>query len=149
VIIKTEQCPLQKDIEVTIKYPEKTKAVESIVSFLNSIEMKLECYSEDSAKLLNVSDIYYIESFDKKTLVFCENENYQTKYRLYQLNEKLAKNNFVQTFCQYLKNQKRCKRDKRTAEKTQRKYRYCNLAVNSCNWVNFVIINCFYVLHSE
>jgi len=94
--IKLEQCPLQKDIEIIIKYPQKNKVVERIVLLLNSVNTKIECYSEDSQKPVNISDIYYIESLEKKALVYCEKENYYTKYRLYQLNEKLTDYGFVQ-----------------------------------------------------
>jgi DNA-binding LytR/AlgR family response regulator len=45
---------------------------------------------------VNISDIYYIESVDKVTDVFCKNEKYRTKYRLYQLYEELADKGFIQ-----------------------------------------------------
>jgi len=93
--VKLEQCPLQKDIEVKIKYSEKNKIVESIVSFLNSIDSKIECFIEQNLKQVNISDIYYIESFEKKTLVYSEKECHHTKYRLYQLNEKLIGCGFI------------------------------------------------------
>jgi DNA-binding LytR/AlgR family response regulator len=58
--------------------------------------MQVECYSDDSVKLVNVSDIYYIESIDKKTVVHCKKGNYLVKSRLYQIHEKLKGNGFVQ-----------------------------------------------------
>ena len=94
--IKLEQCPMQNDIEIRIKYSVKNKTIERIVSMLKTINDKIECYSEDVLKKINVSDIYYIESVDKKTFIYCEKENYQIKYRLYQLSEKLADHDFVQ-----------------------------------------------------
>ena len=96
MILKLEQHAVQKDIEVIIKYPVKNKVVERIVSLIKSVDTQIECYSDDIVKLVNVSDIYYIESIDKKTIVFCENESYQVKSRLYQIYEKLANNGFVQ-----------------------------------------------------
>ena len=96
MILKLEQQSSQKDIEVIIKYPVKNKTVERIVSLIKSVDMQIECYSDDIVKPVNVSDIYYIESIDKKTIVFCENESYQVKSRLYQIYEKLANNGFVQ-----------------------------------------------------
>ena len=96
MILKLEQQVSQKDIEVIIKYPVKNKIVERIVSLIKSVDAQIECYSDDVLKMVNVSDICYIESIDKKTFVFCENENYQVKSRLYQIYEKLADNGFVQ-----------------------------------------------------
>jgi len=96
MIIKLEQCPLLNDIEVTIKYPINNKKIENIVSLLKSFDTKIDCYSEDALKQINISDIYYIESVDKRTFIYSEKENFQVKFRLYQLYEKLAVFGFVQ-----------------------------------------------------
>jgi len=96
MIINLEQNDLQKDIEISIKYPVKSRIVERIVSFIKSVDMQIECYSDDIVKLVNVSDIYYIESIDGKTIVCCEKEKYLVKSRLYQIYEKLMDNGFIQ-----------------------------------------------------
>jgi len=96
MILKLVQSNAQNDIEIVITYPVKNKIVERIVSLVKSVDAQIECYSDDIVKLVNVSDIYYIESIDKKTLVFCEKGNYQIKKRLYQIYDELADNGFVQ-----------------------------------------------------
>ena len=96
MIINLEQNDLQKDIEISIKYPMKSRIVERIVSFIKSVDMQIECYLDDIVKLVNVSDIYYIESVDGKTIVCCEKEKYLVKSRLYQIYEKLMDNGFIQ-----------------------------------------------------
>lgn len=96
MILNIEQNLSKRDIEVTITYPVKNKIVERIISLVKSVDMQIECYSDDIVKLVNVLDIYYVESIDKKTIVFCENENYQIKDKLYQIYEKLASKGFVQ-----------------------------------------------------
>jgi DNA-binding LytR/AlgR family response regulator len=96
MILNIEQNLSKRDIEVTITYPVKNKIVERIISLVKSVDMQIECYSDNIVKLVNVLDIYYVESIDKKTIVFCENENYQIKDKLYQIYEKLASKGFVQ-----------------------------------------------------
>jgi len=96
MILKLEQKAAQKEIEVAISYPVKNKTVERIVSLIKSVDKQIECYSDDCIKWVCVSDIYYIESVDKRTIVFCEKESYQIKKRLYQVYEELADNGFVQ-----------------------------------------------------
>jgi DNA-binding LytR/AlgR family response regulator len=96
MLLNLEHRKTHKDIEVIIIYPEKNKTVERLVSFINSLNIKIEGYTEDSKKQINVSDIYYIESEDKIAVIFCEKENYRTKYRLYQISEKLSGLGFVQ-----------------------------------------------------
>jgi len=96
MILKIEQNPTYGDIEVLITCPVKNKIVERIVSLIKSVDTQIECYSDDSIKLVNVSDIYYIESVDGKTVVCCEKDNYFVKSRLYQIYEKLRDNGFIQ-----------------------------------------------------
>ena len=73
MLLNLENRKTHKDIEVTIIYPEKNKTVERLVSFINSLSIKIEGHTEDSIKQINVTDIYYIESNDKIAVVFCEN----------------------------------------------------------------------------
>jgi DNA-binding LytR/AlgR family response regulator len=96
MILKLEHNAAQKDIEISISYPVKNKTIERIVSLIKSIDKQIECYSDDSIKRVSASDIYYVESVDKRTIVFCEKENYQSRKRLYQVSEELADNGFVQ-----------------------------------------------------
>jgi len=96
MVINLKQDVLQKDIEISITYPVKNKTVERIVSLIKSVDTQIECYSDDIVKLVNVSDIYYIESVDNRTIVCCEKENYLVKNRLYQIYEKLKDNGFIQ-----------------------------------------------------
>jgi DNA-binding LytR/AlgR family response regulator len=96
MLLNLEHRKTQKDIEVSIRYPEKNKTIESTVSFINLFSVKIEDYTKDSMKLINVPDIYYIESEDKTAVIFCEKESCRTKYSLFQKNEKLVGYNFVQ-----------------------------------------------------
>jgi len=96
MLLNLEHRKTHKDIEVSIIYPEKNKTVERLISFINSFSIKIEGYAEDSIKQINAPDIYYIESEDKVAVIFCEKEYYRTKYRLYQMSDKLAELGFVQ-----------------------------------------------------
>jgi len=96
MLLNLEHRKTHKDIEVTIIYPEKNKTVERLISFINSLSIKIEGHTEDSIKQINVPDIFYVESDDKIAVIFCENESYKTKYRLYQITEKLNRFGFVQ-----------------------------------------------------
>jgi len=96
MLLNLEHRKTHRDIEVSIIYPEKNKTVERLISFINSLSVKIEGYAENSIKQINAPDIYYIESEDKVAVIFCEKEYYRTKYRLYQISEKLAELGFVQ-----------------------------------------------------
>ncbi len=94
--IKTEQDLSCNEIEVIIKYPQKDKQVNRIIDFLQSFDMQIKCAGDNVEQMINILDIYYIESVDKKTFVYLENAVYRTDFRLYQLKDKLRAYGFVQ-----------------------------------------------------
>lgn len=94
--IKTEQDLSCTEIEVILKYPQKDKQVNRIIDFLQSFDMQIKCDSDNAERMINILDIYYIESVDKKTFVYLENTVYHTDFRLYQLKERLQTYGFVQ-----------------------------------------------------
>jgi len=96
MILKLLQNKSQKETEVQITYSVMDKTVSRIVSLVKSAGSQLECYSGNTVKMVSISDIYYVESIDKKTIVFCDNESFNVKSRLYQIYEKLKSHGFVQ-----------------------------------------------------
>jgi len=97
MVLKLEQKKTQNDVEVLITYPQKNQFIERLVSLINSTDMQLPCYSKGELILVNASDILFIErTVDKKTVVNCEKNCYQSKEWLYQIFEKLRNIRFVQ-----------------------------------------------------
>jgi DNA-binding LytR/AlgR family response regulator len=96
MIIRVEQDFTKKEIEVLIKHYNMHREVERIVTLIQLAEKQIQCNMSGKEILVNVSDIYYIESVDKKTFVYCEKVVYRTELRLYQLLEMLSKSGFVQ-----------------------------------------------------
>lgn len=94
--IKTEQNSSCSEIEITMKYPQKDERVNRIIDFLQSFDMQIRCDMDNAERMVNIRDIYYIESVDKKTFVYLENAVYHTDFRLYHLKDKLQKYGFVQ-----------------------------------------------------
>lgn len=94
--IKAEQDLSCNEIEIMIKYPHKDRQVDRIIDFLQSFDMRIKCAGENAEKMINILDIYYIESVDKKTFVYLENAVYRTDLRLYQLKNRLQTYGFVQ-----------------------------------------------------
>ena len=96
MIVRVEQHETQKDIEVLITYPQMNKFVERIVSFINSLDLQIPCFSDDCIEFIKASEIYYVESIDNKTIIHCDKNNYQVKKRLYQIYETLKEVEFIQ-----------------------------------------------------
>jgi DNA-binding LytR/AlgR family response regulator len=95
MVLKLEKDTTQNDIEIVIKYPAENKTIDDIVSFLRTFDTQIECYSKNGIKRANASDIFYVESKNKMTEVFCEKESYQANFRLYQLYDKLSDKGFI------------------------------------------------------
>lgn len=93
--IKAEQDLSCEDIEITIKYSQKDKRLTRIIHYLQSYDAQIKCSVDDTEQMVNIADIYYIESVDKKTFVYLEKKVYHIDLRLYQLKEKLQNFGFV------------------------------------------------------
>ena len=91
-----EQDPSYADIDITVRYAEENNKVKRIISYLQSVDTQIKCNIDDTEKMINVADIYYIESVEKKTFVYLEKLIYYTNFRLYQLAEDLKEYGFVQ-----------------------------------------------------
>lgn len=95
MIVKLEQDLSCADMEVIIKYGKDKDDIQRIVKLLKFIDMRIKCDNNGTERMVNASDIYYIESVDKQTFVYLEKEVYRTDFRLYQLIEQLKKYGFV------------------------------------------------------
>lgn len=83
------------EIEIIIKFAQMNSEVNRISTLLDAVKTRIKCGNEDTVIWVNASDIYYIESVDKKTFVYCQNNVYRCEARLYQLLDDLSAAGFV------------------------------------------------------
>lgn len=76
--------------EVVIRCHEVNDEVLSIVKKLKKNENIILGSNGNEVFRISVKDIFYIESVDNKTFIYCQNQVFDTKARLYELEEKLA-----------------------------------------------------------
>lgn len=93
--IKLEKELTLEDINIIIKYSKRTSRLERIVSLLKSVDNTIKCAFDNKEYWINASNIYYIESVDKRTFVYEEKDVYRTDLRLYQVLEELESCGFV------------------------------------------------------
>jgi DNA-binding LytR/AlgR family response regulator len=94
--VKLEENPTLEEIEVLIKYACMNQTVHKLQMLVKSVDKTIKCSLEDRSVWINASDIYYIESIDKHTFVYCKNAVYDSDSRLYQLIDELSDFGFVQ-----------------------------------------------------
>lgn len=77
--------------KLTIEYRTKDKEVERIVEFVQHLEDTdniLPASAGGRLFRLNVQDVLFLESVDRKTFVYTSEEVYETEYKLYEIEEK-------------------------------------------------------------
>jgi len=93
-LILNERPEMEKP-EVTIAYSEMTASVKRVADFVRSVEQTVLCKKDEEECSIPVGDIYYIESVDKKTFVYCEKDVYMCNLRLYEIEKMVEKAGFV------------------------------------------------------
>ena len=83
-LVVNEQLGIQ-EIEIIINCSSKDETVQKIVSSLSVIDMKLTCRKDDEIFQLDPANILYIESVDRKTFLYTEQQIFETERRLYEL----------------------------------------------------------------
>ncbi len=96
MIVKLEQKIKQEDVEVMIRYAQMNSSIKRLVLFVKSFDNTVKCSTDSEEILVNTADIYYIESVDKRSFVYCSDAVYRTELRLYQLMEQLSDWGFIQ-----------------------------------------------------
>ena len=81
--------------EVTLEYNELTESVKRVSDFVRTVDKSLLCRKDKDEYSVPVSDIYYVESVDKKTFVYCKEEVYQSANKLFEVEEMLHGAGFV------------------------------------------------------
>lgn len=83
------------DEEVIINCPGMTPKVEKMLATLQMLNQQIAVLKDDENYLLDVSKILYIEALERKTFVYADNNVYESKLRLYEMEEKLCHSGFL------------------------------------------------------
>ncbi|WMC94373.1 LytTR family DNA-binding domain-containing protein [Kineothrix sp. MB12-C1] len=87
--IRINEVPEQEDVEVIINCKKVDEEIMRIITMLRVYDKKLTGIKGDQTYLLDAAKIFYIDTVDKKTFLYTENEVYETPLRLYELEEQL------------------------------------------------------------
>lgn len=93
IIIKELQPGENESIVVTCRSlsPELLR----VLNTLKSHDVMLIASAEGRTHRIDPSSVFYIESVDNKTFLYCESDVYESKQRLYELEEILAAHSFL------------------------------------------------------
>ena len=93
-----------QDTEIQISCNQLTPEIEKILATLRILNQQLMVTKNEETYLLDVSKIIYIEAVERKTFVYTKDEYYESKLKLYEMEERLlacgffriSKSNLVQ-----------------------------------------------------
>ena len=88
--VKFEKVDSPEKEEAIIKAQSNTDDIRAAIELLEGGKRKLALIKEGETHLLETTAFYYIESVDKRTCVYSKDDCYETKLRLYELEETLG-----------------------------------------------------------
>lgn len=83
------------DTEVVINCSSINAETENIIAALQIVDNQITVTKNSETHLLNISEIAYIESVDRRTFVYTENDCYESKLKLYEIDDRLCNSNFL------------------------------------------------------
>ncbi|MCI8461378.1 MAG: LytTR family transcriptional regulator [Lachnospiraceae bacterium] len=84
-----------RETEIMISCSQLTPEIEKIIGTLRILNQQLMVTKEDETYILDVSKIIYIEAVDRKTIVYTRDVWYESKLKLYEMEEKLMEYGFL------------------------------------------------------
>jgi len=85
--ISIENISAHEEEEVIIRCYEVNDEILELMNKLKTEKNILIGYNGDSIYQLNLSSVYYFESVDNKVFIYCRNEIYECKQKLYELEQ--------------------------------------------------------------
>ena len=80
---------------VTVEYSEETKEVKEIIKVVRLFGSKIPAELDGSSMNINFEDIYYFESVDDNSYIYTKEKVYNTKFKLFKIEEMVEKSSFV------------------------------------------------------
>ena len=82
------------ETEINIRCSQLTPDIENIIATLRIMNQQLLVTKDDTNYLLDVNTISYIEALERKTFVYTQDSVYESKLKLYEMEERLCKSGF-------------------------------------------------------
>lgn len=83
------------DTAIEILCRERTAEIEQLEAYISLFGKKITVIKNDRKELLDVKDIMYIETVDRKTFVYTLNDSLESKLKLYEMENKLCSSGFL------------------------------------------------------
>lgn len=95
MIINISQIKKEENERLEIYCHTVSNEITEIVRFVKSRQGQLTGIIEGAQYEIPVSDVFYIEGVDNKVFIYCEKQVYETRQKLYELEETLKEKHFL------------------------------------------------------
>jgi DNA-binding LytR/AlgR family response regulator len=85
--VSIEEISREKDEQIIIRCYEVNDDILRLLNKLKTESAVLLGYGEDSIHRLRIEDVYYFEAVDNKVFIYCKVNVYESKKKLYELEE--------------------------------------------------------------
>lgn len=83
------------ETRIDISCKELIPEVEQMIATLRMINQQILVTKDEESHLLDVAAIVYIEAVERKTFVYTEKDVYESKLKLYEMEERLCRSGFL------------------------------------------------------
>ena len=84
-----------KDTEVVIHAPKLTQDVEKLIAVMRMLNMQIAVSKNDETYRIDAGKILYVEAVERKTFVYTEEEIYESKLPLYEIEREFQEHDFL------------------------------------------------------
>ena len=84
----------KQDTEILISCHTLTPEIEKIIATLRMLNQQIMVEKEQETHILDITKILYIEAVDRKTFVYTKEDCYESKLKLYEMEERLEECGF-------------------------------------------------------
>ncbi len=89
-----EDCNPDEDDQIIIRCKEMNETILKIISELKMEQKKLTGMKEGNITVIDPANVYYFEGVDNKVFFYCKQNVYETKLKLYEIEQEYQNTNF-------------------------------------------------------
>lgn len=90
------------DLEISVTCKRLTSDIEKILATLRMMNHQLTAKKDNEIHLLDIAQVIYIESVDRKCFIYTSDEIYESEFRLYELEQQLEEYGFFRVSKSFL-----------------------------------------------
>lgn len=90
------------DLTISITCRQLTPDIEKIIATLRMMSHQLTARKDNEVHLLDIAQVLYIESVDRKCFIYTDGEVYESDFRLYELEQQLEECGFFRVSKSFL-----------------------------------------------